>query len=369
VRDGDLVKAEPILKSLAESRYPGLSVAADFERVLLGLNQKPNDPVLLAALRERVPLWRGHPQEIDMIDRLARRYRAAKEPREALTLWQHLALIHPETDDDPSIREPRQATYTEAIKTLAGQEIELLDAYAIYLDFIDLLPSAPDARLVHRSLANHLAGLDLLSEALVVLQPLFESATDESEKAEIGSKMAALLLVQGRPQEALAILERAKAGSVAPSGDLAARWQIMSARALARLDREDEALRQIRDLQTADARQVRAEIFWHLRNWSRLAGVIESYLDDPALTLPLEEDDQKLVLWLALAREQLSQTRGLDELRRRFAADMASGPWSGAFLVATQVDSEAADVMSNLAQAERQLAELKRFRDDTRANP
>lgn len=317
VRDGDLKRAKEILQTLTDGRYAGLSVLADFELMSLSLSEGSADPRLLAALHDRLPLWRGHPQEIDMIDRLARRYRDAREPREALSLWEHLAKIHPETEDNPVIRNLRHTTYAEAINELAGQEIGLLDAYSIYLDFIDLLPAAPKARIVHRSLARHLAGLDLLNEAVLVLQPLLESATDDVEEAEIGAEMATLLLSQGRPGEALSVLDRIGVRGRADLGALEVDRHIMKARALTLLDRDDEALTQIQDLQTSPARHIRAEIFWKQRNWSRLAAVIGSFLNDPALSLPLRDDDQKLVLWLALAREQSRSTPSSTAWARR----------------------------------------------------
>lgn len=369
-RDGDLERAEEILQTLAEGRHHGLSTIADFELATLLQSKNPNDPGPLASLHDRLPLWRGHPNEIDMIDGLARRYRDAKEPREALQLWAYLAEIYPATEDDLSIKDKRRATYVDALTELAGQDIKLLDAYAIYLDFINLLPQEPNARLVHRNLAQHLAGLDLLNEAVLVLRPMMENAADEVEAAEIGAETAELLLLQDRPGEALAALDqtepRAQNALEIAEG---IKRQILKARTLARLDRKDEALKEIRDIQTASARHVRAEILWQQRNWHRLASVIESYLDDPDLPLPLGEDDQKLILWLALAREQLGQTKELNELRQRYTTEMASGPWSEAFIVGTQAENQRGDIASVLRQAESQLAELIRFRESTNTSP
>lgn len=362
LRDGDQKRAREILQTLVDGRYPDLSIVADFELLSLAQNDEKEDPRLLAALHSRLPLWRGHPQEINMIDRLARRYRDAKRPREALRLWAYLATIHPEIQDDLVIQDMRHATFADAITKLAGQEISYYEAYSIYLDFVDLLPKKPGDHLVHRNLANHLTELDLLNEAVLVLQPLFQSEGEERARAEIGREIAGLLLVLGRPDEALTVLDRIEPrGRINPTA-LEVEWQIMRARALTRLNREDEALRQIQDLQTSNARHLRAEIFWRQRNWNRLASVVELFLQDTNSSLPLDNDDQKLVLWLAMAWEQLGKTKQLSGLRQRYAAEMASGPWSEAFIVGTQTEIPSGDINAALRHTETQLTELERFR-------
>jgi len=368
MRDGDFKRAEELLRSIADGRYPVISKLADFELASLMQDKEPNDASLLATFRDRLPLWRGHPQEIRMIDRLATGYRDVGEPRQALQLWRHLSNIHPETEDDAIIKNERRATYVDALASLAEERIGLFDAYAIYLDFVDLLPVEPEDRPVHQHLAGHLAGLDLLDESVSVLQPLLEGTPGQAEAARIGLKIAELLLVQDRSDEALVVLDRTKAPSGADLGELRSERKILRARTLARLGRNEEALEQIRDLQTRPARHVRAKIFWQQRNWNRLANVIETILDDPNLPPPLDDEDQKLVLWLSLARNQLGQVEEVGELRRRYAGDMASGPWSEAFIVGTQTDAQIGDINSLLKHTENQLAELRRFRDNANAD-
>lgn len=368
LRDGDLKRAEELLRTIAEGRFPVVSRVADFELASLILDKEPNDSSSLKAFHERLPLWRGHPQEIRMIDHLATRYRDAGEPRKALHLWEGLSRDYPETEDDTTIKAGRRATYVDAIIDLARERIGLLDAYTIYLDFIDLIPAEPNDRPVYRNLAEHLAGLDLLDESVSALQPLLENTDDQAEVARIGTKIAELLLVQDRLDEAIVVLDRTKVPSGADLAELRSARKTLRARALARLSREEEALEQIRDIQNRPARRVRAEIFWQQRNWNRLANVIETMLDDPNLPTPLSQDDQKLVLWLAIAQNQLGQLEQARELRQRYAGDMASGPLDEAFTVGTQTGAQKGDINSLLRHTESQLAELRRFRDNANAD-
>lgn len=362
LRNGDQQKAEAILKRLVKSRYPSVSALAEFELQSLNTDDDPNAQERLADLREHLPLWRGHPQEIGMVDRLARGHRMANQPREALRLWEYLSRVHPETEDDADIMAARRDTYIDAITRLAGQDIDLLEAYTIYLDFIDLLPDDLGTGSVHRDLAKHLAGLDLLDEAILVLKPIFDGTEEQDERLEIGMEIASHLLILDRPQEALLTLERIDALPQDQADRSENERRVLKALALAQLDRGEEALRQIRDLQTSAARQARAEIFWEQRNWNRLASSIEAILEDPELSRPLSEENQKFVLWLALAREALGQTSRLGELRQEYGEEMRSGPWHEAFMIGTQRQTRTADIQTALERAEDQLDELSQFR-------
>lgn len=362
IRDGDTMRAEEILQDLVKRKLGALSLQADLELATLVLSNDGNNADLLEILNDRLPLWRGHSQEIEMIDSLAGWHRTAHEPRKALDLWEHLSIIYPKTDVDAPRKALRKATFAEAISKLAGHEISLFDAYTIYLDFLDLLPEEPEEKTLHLSLAKHLTDLDLLNEAIHILQPMLDRTANKSEREQIGTELAELLLIMDRPHEVLSVLDRSAASGSHGSGELAAKRQITRARALVGLGQGVEALEQIQNLQTSSARHLRAEVFWKQREWARLASVIESFLNDPSLATPLSHSDQKLILWLALSWDQLGLTNKLRDLRKRYIDEMASGLWSEAFLITTQVESERRDIPSVLADVDEQLAELRDFR-------
>ncbi|MGH1482567.1 MAG: tetratricopeptide repeat protein [Geminicoccales bacterium] len=368
LQDGDVERAEEILRTLVDGRYPSLSTLADFELASLVQRQNPDSLQHLALLKERLPVWRGHRQEVSMIDELAKRYRDANNPGEALRLWGYLSRIHPRTEKDDVISEARKATYIDALTKLAGNEIDLLEAYSIYLDFIEFLPNHTENNSVHRDLAQHLAGLDLLEEAVLVLRPILEVTEDDEERLQVGIEMADHLLVLNRTNEALTTLDRLTTAQENSSKTLEDEWKVSRARALVQLDRSDEALRLIQDLRTSAALHVRATIFWQKRNWNRLVSTIETILDDPAQSTPLDDEAQKLVLRLALARDELGQTEQLNELQQRYAAEMASGPWSGAFALVTQPQSKPESLAAALKQAENQLVEFSEFRKSATMN-
>ncbi len=369
IAEGDLESAEKILRPLTDRNLGAISLRAKLELASISLATEPDDPLLLKALNEQLPLWRGHPYEVDMVDSLAGWHRSANNPRKALHLWERLASLHPSTNNAPAIREPREATYAEAVNDLANGEIDFFDAYSIYLDFLDLLPEDSEKKqIIHRNLARHLVNLDLLDEAIDFLEPLTEVLGEDAIREETATEMARLLLLRGRPQEAVALLNMRTKGANGQSEKLVAKQKLIKAQAFLELDRYDDALEQARDLRLSKKYHVQAEVFWKQREWARLASVVEAFLNDPRASHPLSHDDKRLILWLALSQSQLGQTSELRNLRQRYADEIGKTNWASAFMVGTQADSEAGDIPSVLAHIDKQMDELKDFRRDEKQN-
>lgn len=368
-RAGDLETARALLTNLATNPNPAIRTLADFQLAAIGLKTNSGDPDLLQDLDRRLPTWRGHPQEQAMLDKLARFYKDANALREALTTWQRMIRLFPEMADNDELKKARQDTFVQALANATKPPLDRLDVYAIYLDFIDLVPDDPEARDVYRHLAQHLTGLDLLDEAIDVLQSLMTSSDDSLERSELAVEIAKLMLQLDRPTPAISVLAGPEGSATALPPALDEERRMIRAHALARLGRTDDALRTLRDLRSDPARRLQAKILWDERRWPRLAAVVESYFADTDPTSSLTNDDQQLVLWLALARQREKIYEKLNTIRERFAAAMQDGPYAQAFEVATQSTSRTSDIRALLAATESQLTELQRFRQATPASP
>ncbi len=367
-RSGDLDKARAILLALTSSPNRKVRTIADFELAALAGQSGTETIAALDALDLRMPLWRGHPEEQTMLDKLARRYRDANALRKALTIWRKLTTLYPQTADNENLSLAQRETFSQAIVNDKEPALDQLDVYAIYLDFPDLVPDDPEARELHRHLAGHLEGLNLLDEAMSILQPLMTSAADDFERVELETKVASLMLRQNRASPAIALLNGTRPQNIEIPRPQQEQRLLLRARALIQLSRPDEALRTIRDLRSQQARRLRAEIYWKEQSWPRLAAAVEAYFEDTEPSSPLVEDEQELVLWLALARQKGGKQERLGALRKRFSLKMQEGPFATAFDVATQTSVQNGDIRSLLAATGEQLAEIERFRRATSAS-
>ena len=368
-RAGDLEAARSMFKKLAKSPYQRIRALAEFQLADLDLKEEADPREVLTTLNDRLALWRGHPNEQEILNQLAQRFNDADAFRQALRLWRRLIDHHPEAGEDADLAKLRQETFIRALTGATEAAFETADPYAIYLDFVDLLPKDPEAREIHRHLAKHLIDLDLADEAIDVLKRLMSSSQNDAERMDFAIKTAMLMLQEGRPDQALALLT-STAETNAPLPDpLLERMRLTTSRVLSDLDRTDDALLELKGLQSQTARRLRAEILWNAKRWQQLAASIESYFADDEPAPSLSEVEQQLAVWLALARNRVGTPSQLRDLRLRFGDAMQDGPHADIFNVATQGLPEAKDIPALLEDTERQLSELQRFRSAVPADP
>ncbi len=362
-RDGDLERARELFSALADSPYQKIRAFADFQLAALDLEgDAGDDPGAASTLDDHLALWRGHPDERFMLDRLAHRFRDDDGFRAALNLWHRLIDHFPDAGADEDLTKTRQTTFVRALTDADEAAFGPADPYAIYLDFEDLMPEDERSLSVRRHLAQHLTELDLADQAITVLKGLVDSSANGAERAGFALEAARLLLQEGRAEEALPVIDRIDDARPALPESLEQRRRLTRARILTALDRVDDALQEIEGLQIQPARRLRAEILWTSRRWPRLAAAVESYFADDGPASSLTAEEQRLVLWLALARAREGEADRLRDLRARFGDAMRAGPHGEAFDVATQGPPEARDLQTLLTETDRRIGEIRRFR-------
>ena len=231
-----------------------------------------------------------------------------------------------------------------------------------YRDFPELLhlEGALGDRL-RRQLAARLAGLDLIEPAAALLDELIERGLSGPAKAEAGAELAELRLRQPDAAAALAALDRSRVDDqLVPA--LSVQRRLLRARALAAAGQPDAALALLDGRPGRPEQLLRAEILWQTRDWSRFAHCVEDLLarreDSKA---PLPEEDQELVIRLALAYARQAQPGALERLRARFAHAMRGQADEAAFLIATLTSGRPVEPEAVLAVAAEHLARTRDY--------
>jgi hypothetical protein len=229
-----------------------------------------------------------------------------------------------------------------------------------------LIPHDEPGDGLRRDMAERLAALDLIRPAAASLEPLL-SRLGGVDRAAAGADLAELWLREPDPEAALAALERSRIETPLPAA-LDQRRRLLQAGALARLERRAPALSLLEGLSTPEADQVRVSLLWQEQDWPRLVFAIEGALarrGDPAS--PLTEDEQTMVVQLALAHGRLGESTALAQLRTRFAAALRGRPLEPAFLMATVASGAAAEPEAVLAEAEQHLQRVRGYIEAIRA--
>ena len=363
-RAGQSDDAEDIWASVAGRGDPRTRLPADLARIEMLLDAGRIGPheALLALERDRA-LWRGHPDEASMLDRLAALRLETGAPESAVRTWHEMRERFPAA----AVEERIEGRMAEALITaLLGRDAipDPVQAYALYLDFAGLIPDGDIRSRITRRLADQLAGLDLVHQAADLLGGLADEQLAAGERTALGARIAELRLGQPDADAALQALDASMPQGELPDASIATR-RVLRAQALARLDRPGEALAVLADAASPAERRLRAELRRRSGDITGLIRDLEALLEqDDGPAAPLAPERQRLVFELALAYERASDVEALRRLRERFERSMADAPAEAAFMMTTMIDPPPSGTEAALA---RSAVEVKRIEDYLRA--
>jgi hypothetical protein len=148
----------------------------------------------------------------------------------------------------------------------------------------------------------------------------------------VGAKLAATYLLDDRPSEALAALNKT---ADAPA-DAKTREErgLLRARAQSQLNLTDDAISTLAAIQSRDAARLKADVLWRARRWAMAAEAIEALLPPPSAKLG--DDEARLVVNTAVAWKLAGDAARLSSLKSRYQNAMAATALGPAFGVVTR---------------------------------
>lgn len=357
---GQTEQALGILDQLARARDEETAVEASVEAIRLrrqaGIMRAVDAVEPLEALRFR---WRGDATELTVVSMLGEAYSELGRWRDALATMRIAADRFP---GDPAARQLR-ADMSNLFERLfldgEADRLEPIQALGLFYEFSDLTPVGPNGDRIVRLLAGRLVHVDLLEQAAQLLQYQVDERLMGLSKAQVGADLAAIYLMDRKPDQALVTL----AGSRAPNmpAELLGDRRILEARALLDLGRLDGAVELIERDRSEDAQRVRAEAAWRARDWERAAVELRTLLGMRNRAQPLDETGRHAVLRTAVALTLANNNDGVRALYREYAGDMANTPEADSFeVVAAGVHAEGSAIR-DVARAVARTDLLDRF--------
>uniref|UniRef100_UPI001BD67F28 hypothetical protein n=1 Tax=Sphingomonas sp. dw_22 TaxID=2721175 RepID=UPI001BD67F28 len=207
--------------------------------------------------------------------------------------------------------------------------VSLPDAAGLYWDYKELAPSGAEGDALAMRLAEKLQAASLYARAAELLEYQLTQRREDVAQGPLSVKVAALHILAGRPDRALAALR----ASEQPDYTDRMRWdrKRVEAVALHQIGKDDAAMAALE--QVPDAAQVRAEIHWRSKDWSAFVTDSEALLPSPK---GLGEPAQAAVLRQAVALAMLGREDKLQALRARYGAAFKALPSARAFDVLTR---------------------------------
>ena len=209
-------------------------------------------------------------------------------------------------------------------------------------------------------MADRLVKVDLLEEAAKVVQQQVTFRLRAEQRAESAAKLAIIYLLDKKPDEALKTLRESDWPNLSPK--LKEDRRHLEGRALSDLTRYDEALKLLEGDGSRKADELRADIYWTMRNWLKTAEALERLLAPRVGNFErLSPIERNQVMRLTVAYTLADDITAVKRTRQRFGDRMGGPPEGEAFVALTvDVDRKSTDFRS-LAGAVANLVSLEAF--------
>ena len=281
--------------------------------------------------------WRGDVHEFDLLRRLAQLYTDRGDNRRALQTLKEAATYFREIEGVQTVAQDMATTFHRLFAEGGADQLPSVTALGLFDEFRELTPTGEEGDQLVRRFAERLASVDLLDEAARLLEQQVKLRLKGEEKARIGLRAAELRLADRKPEVALTALADSTIADLPAA--LTHDRLLAQARALAALDKRDEALAAIASEKDSAAERLRASIYWRAKAWRPAAESFGRLIDEG--DVPAAEV-AGLVLSRAVALALAGDEKELDALRAKQGEMMKKSPYADAFNAVARSEGGAA---------------------------
>lgn len=303
--------------------------------------------------------WRGDGLELAIQRRLGEMHVLAGNYAQAFDTMRRTISLFPDDPQAAEIANQMTGTFTDLFLKDGAAHLSPLEALSLYEQYRELTPPGADGDRIIRRLAERLVEIDLLDRAAELLDRQVQFRLSGAEKAKVGARLAAIRLLDNRPDDALTALDKSNAPDLPPS--LEEERRLLRARALSRTGRGADAVQLLAADSSRPAALLRIDIAWRDKQWPAAAQALADVIGPPpADGTKIPAETAKLVVNQAVALSLAQDDAGLATLRDRFGPAMGETAEAQMFTVLTRPGEPAGLVDLNSIQA--RMAEIDTFR-------
>ncbi len=225
--------------------------------------------------------WRGNDFEFRMLRRLGELYLESAQAKKGLATLRYAATYFPNRPEAKDVAARMQAAFRELYLEDDANNLSPMTAVALYDEFRELTPSGADGDRMIAALADRLVKVDLLDLAGRILADQVAKRLAGLEKAKVGTRLAAIRLLDRKPDLALGALSDSALDESLPEEmprellaertrlEASARFEVGDTLAGINLLSRDKSI---------DALWLRADMYWRLREWASAAEALDDLI-------------------------------------------------------------------------------------------
>lgn len=287
----------------------------------------------------------GEPEfKIRLLGKLADFYLKDKDFYNALRVLQEQREWAPKTQKQ-NITEKMVKIFEDIfIGNHADDILTPIKSLALYQDFNGLAVQSTKHNLIIQKLSDRLVAVDLLPRARELLEKLLtRSDLTPENTAKVGARLAVISLFEGKPQDALNMIEATTAPDLEPETKNPRR--LIAAKALSALGRPDEALQLLDEDYSPNALLHKFEVYWNAQDWDNASNTIKYLIEEPKPGQKLSPQQINYILDWATTLKQAGKETVLVRLRNKFMPYFKDTPYHSAFNVLTNhLEKEKIDI-------------------------
>jgi len=277
--------------------------------------------------------WRGDGLEIEVLRRLGALKVQNNQVLSGLEDMKQAAdLSDSILDDSIHIRDEMRRIFSDLYVGNQASKIPPLEAVSVFNEFGALLPPGPEGVTATLDFVNYLIHIDLLDTAASIIEEQIKIGLPQEKLAGIGTRLAAVYLLDGKPLPALEALKKTETSGLPTKA--AEERSLLQARAQSQLRQTAAAISTLSVLNSKNARRLKADVLWRAEDWNAAASAIESVLSDAGS--PLGDEDAQLVVNAAVAWKLAGNRDKLKELKTKYETVMATTKLASTFGVVTR---------------------------------
>ncbi|HVT50155.1 MAG TPA: hypothetical protein VHE77_01215 [Dongiaceae bacterium] len=270
--------AKAAWEKLQDSPVDEIKARSRFALVSQELDDKSIDPAEAAKELEALRfLWRGDTFEFDLLYKLGKLYFDAGQPRRSLITLRQAATHFP----DHPLAKQAAADMADEFRQLylggAADKLSPMTAVALYDEFRELTPPGAEGDRMIAALADRLVKLDLFDRAGDILERQVRTRLSGADKVEAGTRLAAVRLLDDKPDLALQALK--ESDDPAGSPDIVAERKRLQARALFDTGDTLKGIGLVRDDASLEGLWLKSDMFWKLKEWPSAAEALGQLIE------------------------------------------------------------------------------------------
>ncbi len=375
MREENPAEAVKLWEKVIKNEEPYSRPRAEFALIKYGeSNGSLTREDVIARLERLRFAWRGDKFEFNVLHMLGKMQIQDNLYREGLFTLRRAVTNYADQPYVVELTDLMTDTFKKLFMDGAADTMPPLTALGLFDEFRDLTPTGPDGDKIIQRLVDRLIAVDLLERSADLLQHQVNYRLQGEDKARVGAKLAFVYLLDRKPEDAIKALDQSNAPVISP--EITAERRLLRARAVFDTGKAQEALDLIAGEKSREAELLRADIYWRMRNWNMVSGILsqlivetrDQELKNPADMTDEEKKNPKLppqtaqwILNLAISVALNGDNAALKNVKNTYWAAMKSSPQFDAFEIITNVDATEPMSLGELSGKLEEAAKYENF--------